>query len=234
MGLDVYVGALTRYYAGQWETLAARTCHENGIPFETVRASNPSDAVTDPAEIEPVVTMWREGLSRSLQLPEPLAWPEGMASPYFTDKPDWDGFAGLLLWAAYEEQPSLSMPVNYLRHFEDDPAFKASTANGFKSRYMDVLTCELWLPGDCNISFRAEDVTGGSVWMAFSNDLLTALADLNQRIWRAADAEIRSWRGGELPHEGGSFEDQAKFGFSIIYELATAAVRHGLPMKLDY
>ena len=50
MGLDVYVGSLTRYYAHDWETAVQRLGCEQGIPVVIVRARLQSpDAITDPA-----------------------------------------------------------------------------------------------------------------------------------------------------------------------------------------
>jgi hypothetical protein len=34
MGLDVYVGSLTRYYAGDWELIAQQAAREIGVPLQ--------------------------------------------------------------------------------------------------------------------------------------------------------------------------------------------------------
>jgi len=138
MGLDIYVGTLTRYYSGQWETIAAQTAREQGWSFKTVRPDNPDDAVTDPAQLAPAVQSWQAATSEALgdNLSEPLDWQEGMTPPYFTDKPDWDGLGGVLLWAAYLEQPGLQRPKRYTKDWEHDPAFAASTAESFQSPYV--------------------------------------------------------------------------------------------------
>src|SRR5579863_4281945 len=112
MGLDIYVGSLTRYYSKQWETVIQRWARENGRAFRFVGKEPAADEVTDPAEIEQAVWGWREMVSHRLtaSLTEALAWREGMHEPYFTDKPDWDGWGATLLWAAHAEMPSHPLP----------------------------------------------------------------------------------------------------------------------------
>jgi len=37
MGLDVFVGSLTRYYMGNWETVIQQAGRQNNIPVQVVR-----------------------------------------------------------------------------------------------------------------------------------------------------------------------------------------------------
>lgn len=78
MGLDIYVGSFTRYYAGDWDLAAARVARELGATFEVVRQHNPPDAIRDPEAIRSIVLEWRSGLAESLasHLPDPLDWDE--------------------------------------------------------------------------------------------------------------------------------------------------------------
>jgi len=125
MGLDVYVGSLTRYYAGDWELIAQQVAREAGVPLQIVRTNaDPADAIRDPAIIGPVVNRWRDQLSASLSehLSAPLDWNEEADQPYFTDKPAWDCYSGLMLWAAYSEHPELKRPDDNAEDFGHDPA----------------------------------------------------------------------------------------------------------------
>jgi hypothetical protein len=236
MALDVYVGTLTRYYAGQWETILARMAREQGRILQVVRPDTPSDVVTDPSQIAPAIVGWRAMLSDALgdHLAEPLDWTEGMEPPYFTDRPDRDGLGGLLLWAAYLEQAGLRRPSAYPEDWENDPAYRASTAADFRSTYMPTLTSELWLPGDPAIAFRAEGVAGKDLWISFTAQLLNTLGDLNDRTWRAARADIAAWRDEGPPDATDGLERRARFGFAIFFALASLAVENRLPMILDY
>src|SRR3954471_11068140 len=105
MGLDIYVGPLCRYYAGDWETVVQRRAREQGIALNVVRAQPASaDALRDPKDTLPIVTAWREGLALALKDEGvSLFWQEQPDGIYFTDKPAWDCYGDLLLWAAYSE-----------------------------------------------------------------------------------------------------------------------------------
>lgn len=67
MGLDVYVGSLTRYYAGDWELITQKAAREAGVPLRIVRLKDdPADAIRDPDTLRPVIKQWRDQLSESL------------------------------------------------------------------------------------------------------------------------------------------------------------------------
>jgi len=51
MGLDVYVGSFTRYYAGDWETVVQRYGRETGLKVDVVRPLDPPDSTRDPGQI---------------------------------------------------------------------------------------------------------------------------------------------------------------------------------------
>src|SRR5579872_6323008 len=92
VGLDIYVGSLTRYYSGDWEMVAQKAARELGLELTVVRAHDPEDAIRDPEAIRPVVLAWREQLSEALaeSITDKLDWDESQEAPYFTDKPTWD------------------------------------------------------------------------------------------------------------------------------------------------
>src|SRR5215207_333720 len=101
MGLDVYVGSLTRYYTEGPADVVERIARHQAM------------AVTDGQDAEEViraaVLRWRENLSRWLgdRLARPLDWDESSPAPCVTDKPGWDGYGGALLLAAHDEHPGL-------------------------------------------------------------------------------------------------------------------------------
>jgi hypothetical protein len=236
MGLDVYVGSFTRYYAGNWETIVQRIGREQGFDVEVVRANAPADAVTDPNEIRAAVLSWRDQLSQGLatNIDCPLDWDETSDAPYFTDKPAWDCYSSLLLWAAYCEHPKLSRPFVCVEDLASDAAFQRSTDLSFATSFPQLLRdVEIWLPHDFSFTFRAADPAGGEVYFGSSFALLKQLEDLNRRTWNATDVVLTQWR-----HDGADrnspLEVGAQFAFSIMLMLARKAVAHRLVMKLDY
>jgi hypothetical protein len=236
MGLDVYVGSLTRYYAGDWELIAQQAAREMGVPLRIVRSQNdPPDAIRDPDSIRPVVKHWRSQLSEGLleHLSEPLDWNEEADAPYFTNKPAWDCYSDLLLWAAYSDHTELVRPENSVEDFGNDPAYARSTMKDFRSRCSHLLEVEWWLPCDFNFVFQAEKVGGGPVLIGSSVALMRQLEDLNSRTWRAELDLLCAWRRGGSEH-GAPLESGARFAFALFRDLAAKSVANRLPMLLDY
>src|SRR5919109_5529610 len=99
MGLDVYVGSLCRYYAGDWETIVQQFGREQGFDVRVERWNEPEDRITDPEEIRTIVDGWRSALGKALG--KDLSWNESADAPYYTDKPAWDGYGSLQALAAY-------------------------------------------------------------------------------------------------------------------------------------
>ncbi|HEY2233721.1 MAG TPA: hypothetical protein VGK01_09630 [Candidatus Angelobacter sp.] len=166
MGLDIYVGSFTRYYAGDWELVAARVARELGATFEVVRQHNPPDAIRDLEEIHSIVLEWRSGLAASLvsHLPESLDWDESPDAPYFTDKPCWDGYQALLLKAAYEEHAALRIPKEIPKDFDRDPAIQRSMGADSQTSYPSLLSnAQFWLPARFSFVFEAPDASGKKV-----------------------------------------------------------------------
>ena len=106
MGLDIYAGTLTRYYAHNWKTVVQQWAEKNGWGFQRVTPEGDAIAQEEeltPTEIQKAIEHWRDGILEALvpegQPPFP-AWTEDNETPYYTDKPDWDAFEALLLFGA--------------------------------------------------------------------------------------------------------------------------------------
>ncbi len=236
MGLDIYVGSFTRYYTGNWETIVQKYGQAQGLGVRVVRPNLPADAITDPGQIRPAILLWRDQLSQSLgsRIDRPLDWDETDTAPYFTDKPAWDCYASLLLWAAYSEHPGLPRPYDCVEDWTADIAFQRSTDPSFKTSFSHLLRdVETWLPHEFAFTFRAADPNGQERGFGSSLTLRSQLELLNRRTWKAADDALSLWRRGGAEYKA-PLEIGARFAFSILYELASQAVTHRLIMKLDY
>lgn len=217
MALDVYVGSLTRYYAGD---RAAR---------------RPADPSIDRDRIHKAVLAWRETLAGSLapRLGELPAWDESMTAPWFTGQPGWDGFGSLVLWAAYAEQPGLRQPARLPEEWDNDAALVRSNAQGFRSRYSHLVrNVELWLPVAFDFTFEGEDVDGRRIIMGSATTLSRQLSELNAATWKM-DAGERMALSRRRP-AGNSLEACARHAMAVMSGLVRQAVEHRLPMKLDY
>ena len=223
MSLDVYVGSLTRYYAGDWQSVGDKTAQPGKIKKDCER-------------IGKAVLAWREVLGRSLapHLGEPLGWDESEAAPWFTARPGWDGFGSLVLWAAYAEQPTLRRPAALPREWDDDAALVRSNAEGFRSRYSHLVrNVELWLPTTLDFTFEAEDVDGRRIIVGSSTTLRRQLGELNAATWKMDDDEMTALARRRSPRRA-SLEVTARRAMALMSGLVRQAVQHRLPVKLDY
>ena len=217
MGLDVYVGTLTRYYVEGAADVVERIARHQGMAVDGQAAE---------AVIRAAVLRWRDGLSRWLgdRLAGPLDWDESAPAPCFTDKPGWDGYGGALLLAAHDEHPELPPPAVVSADWPDDPAYQAASARGAGSRYAQLLTPELWLPCRFDFTVRTRDLTGEEVELGSSAALLDQLE-------RLAD---RYRLDGQPPADDHSLPAAAAGGLAVLRRLAERSVSCRIPMKLDF
>ena len=236
MGLDVYVGSLTRYYARDWETVVQRHARETGMSLNVLRPNEPEDIVTDLDTIRAAVCTWRDNLSSGLgdNIDEPFNWDESAESPYFTDKPAWDCYSSLLVWSAYLEHPDLVRPAACVEDWTKDEAYLRSSSKDFQTEYPALLrSTEIWLPANFQFTFAAADVSGNTVNFGSVLALRDELAHINARTWRADSTTLAAWRTQGADYLA-PLEIGARFAFAIFSDLANEAADHQLVMKLDY
>jgi hypothetical protein len=220
MGLDVYVGSLTRYYVEGPADVVDRVARHQGVVPDGQAAEE---------VIRSAVLRWRDGLNRWLagRLDGPLEWDESGPAPCFTDKPGWDGYGGTLLLAAHDEHPELPPPAQVSADWPDDPAYQAASARGAGSRYNQLLTPELWLPCRFDFTVRTQDITGEEVEVGSSVALLDQLELLAAR-YRLDD------RPPEPAADGHSLSAAAGGGLAVLLRLAERSVVCRVPMRLDF
>ena len=221
MGLDVYVGSLTRYYVEGSADVVERIARHQGLPVD--------DGQDGEAVIRAAVRRWRDRLSRLVgdRLAGPLDWDESGPAPCFTDKPGWDGYGGALLLAAHDEHPELPPPAQVSADWPDDPAYQAASAPGAGSRYHQLLTPELWLPCRFDFTVRIRDLTGEEVELGSSVALLDQLQLLSAR-------HRLDGRPAEPALDGHSLPAAAGNGLAVLLRLAVRSVVNRVPMKLDF
>lgn len=245
MGLDVYAGTLTRYYSDDWETEWARQAREAGTQSMTVRVDEHGAAREagkgDPDEVRREVLAWRGALNEAIlqdldasNAPK-LDWNEGADQPYFTGKPDWDGYAALMLHAAHAIRPDIGRPEGVPGDWRNDQAYKASTGENLDDSPCGyIMAPELWLPGEFLFLFRCTELRGHEVIVGSTEALLANLHGLNERTFRADPETVARWLSGDVEDAANDFEAHARHGFAILLYLAEEAVSNALPLKLDY
>ena len=222
MALDVYAGTFTRYYTRNWENVAQRQARLDGI---TYRRISPGEETPPPTadQVTPAVAAWCAELTEALgqNISAPITWDEGEGLPYFTDRPGWEGYIALVLWAAYAGAPHLVRPTSLPEQdWNEDPAFLAMLPRESGTPYRQILQAELWLPCEFKFVFRGPALTGDATWIGSTFALREQLELLNQNTLSvdASDA----------------FAQSARFSLAMFQELSQKACEARLPILLDF
>lgn len=256
MAFDVYVGTLTRYYRRDWENVAQKMSREQGYEYRRIVAGGEQGEPPSAEDIREGVTGWCRAMSAGLE-PHgfgPITWEENDQQPYFTDRPSWDGYSGLLLLAAYDEHRELPFPRTLPEVWSDDPAFQLSEHSDSTTRYRSILWPSIWLPSEFPFVFEGPTLTSeepsriGSVFTLKKqlDDLHTRTKDLLPRLQTELgpveeNVEKVGFFGklfGKKPEQkkfqGESFGKAAEWGLTSFRELAAKACEHRLPLLLDF
>ena len=253
MGLDIYAGTLTRYYAGNWKNAVQQWAEANGYTFNKITPDGEAilEEALDPREVEAVIVGWRDWLLEALA-PEGetyAPWPEDNGSPYYTDKPDWVAYGALLLCIAcgiYEEPLPQQVPKDW--DFSEHPLIVRAMADE-EVKWSLLSGATFWLPITGSFWFQCPDPAGNEQTMATLDGLASELAKINEMLWQAEEAEILSWSETEgYPVEKGPGSDGismtteteydagslAKFAYSMFYQALQFAQAQKTAIILDY
>ncbi len=250
MGLDVYSGTLVRYYARNWLTSVQQWGLENGMKVEMVRANKEETAPVE--DIITGVTQWREAIIEGLEgnIAHDQMWNEDNdVTPYYTAKPDWCAYEALQLFFAAKylgERVPEKIPKDF--NVFDHPLYKRFMQT--KQSSYSLYECEWWLPLREMIMFPARLPTGHERVFGTVGLLYAELKEINAIDWKADKQTIRSWvntegypddaylRDGKVEmvekHTEYDTVSLAKFAFSIFWQAAEHARKHGTMIILDY
>ena len=259
MGLDIYAGTLTRYYAHNWKTVVQQWAEKNGWGFQRVTPEGDAIAQEEeltPTEIQKAIEHWRDGILEALvpegQPPFP-AWTEDNETPYYTDKPDWDAFEALLLFGACRIY-DMPVPEQFPKHGQFEQFEAAGRMQADENMNWSLFTGAVWwLPLEECFVVRAPLPTGDEAVLGTAGTLLAELKRINELSWQADEKEICAWsraegypaeaevgQGGVLTkqnipaHTRFDTESLAKFAFSILYQAARFSLAQRVPVLLDY
>jgi hypothetical protein len=253
MGLDVYVGPLTRYYSFEWETIVQQAGREQGMEVRIVRP--PGFVKPDPADALERVATWRKALGDAISVA--MRWDESAFGDYETDKPDWDGYHAVRYLALHDEFPDLPAPARINRQalgaldkeplerrFGEVYAGRGQSRLGrllgrrppeptAPPRYPNIQTPGLWLPVALDGLLRATGPLGNDLTIGSIDGLAAELESVNDRTLRMDEADLDAARRAGPPDDG-AFDPLARFGLSIFLTLARTARELAQPMILDY
>jgi hypothetical protein len=217
VGLDVYVGSLTRYYLEGSADVVERIAHHQGLPVD--------DGQDGEEVIRAAVLRWRDGLSRWLgdRLAGPLDWDESGPAPCFTDKPGWDGYGGALLLAAHDEHPGLPPPA-WCR--PTGPTTSPIRPPRLPTPGPGTSSCS---PRSCGSPAGSSSPSGPGTSPARRSSSAPAWPCSTSSSCCRLDG-----RPGEPALDGHSLSAAAGNGLAVLLRLAERSVGYRIPMKLDF
>ena len=258
MGLDIYTGTLTRYYCRDWKNISQQLSEEHGQKCVVLdRSGNEVKPIDNKDEIEQIhdmICQWIENLAVSLdQSQDSPLWDEKRELDYYTDKPDWEAYGALVMLCACN---LLDYPLpEYIEigwNVFDEPVVKKALSQEFPGSLLSNAT--IWLPIPKMISFVTTLPNGDEATFSTVEMLKYELEELNQKLWKADEATILSWRN-ELyynpvkrkkaglilgyicrvyPKEKYRTEELARCTYSMLYQAVRFADKHQVPIILDY
>lgn len=253
MGLDIYAGTLTRYYARNWKTSVQQWGEANGVNVNVVRAEADDVEIASPEEILSGVSGWKEQFlaAYAQHITMPLVWNEDNdVTPYYTDKPDWCAMEALFLYIACKHLKKKA-PKTVAKKFSvfDDPIYKKYKQS---QRAISSLTdgAGWWLP--IRDAFMVDSClpTGQEKRFGTLGMLKSELMEINAIEWNADEPTILKWNTEEgyptdalygkgkveyvAQNEEYDTVSLAKFAFSILWQAVKHAEEHGTLIIFDY
>ena len=255
MGLDLYAGTLTRYYARNWKSTVQQWAEANGYTFNRMGSDGPmeQEQKPDPAEVQAAMEGWQDSLLAALKAggTQCPPWPENNEAPYYTDKPDWDAYHALLLAAACKtagQEVPATVDKGLGEGFWERPVVKEAAESWKGALFAGA---ELWLPFPESFYFRCPNPLGNEVVIGTTAWLEKDLARINDLLWQAGEEEILGWQYTEgYPADAQISPDGklcrvaenarydtlslAKLAYSLFWQAARFSRENQAPIVLDY
>lgn len=260
MGLDIYSGTLTRYYCRDWMNMAQQLSEENGQKFVMLdgygNEVKPVDNKDEILQIRGAICQWIDDIAICMdQSPESPLWDEERELDYYTDKPDWEAYGALImLCACHLLDFPLPEYVDIGWNAFDEPIVKKALSQKIPCSLLSNVT--IWLPIPKKVSFVMTLPNGEEATFSTVEMLKHDLDELNQKIWKADEATILSWRNdkyynpvkqkepgllfgfirrvNKTPKEKYLTEELAQCAYSMLYQAVNFACKHQVPILLDF
>jgi len=251
MGLDIYVGSLTRYYNRNWKTATEQWAEENGIGYERIEPESEEDLLP-PEQVQDIMCHWRDSvlsvIASSAGQMEP--WTEDNEAPYWTEKPDWPAYGALLLYAAakvYGESYPTTVPKNW--DYTQEALIQRAQADTQMSWSL-FKGAEWWLPVEVPLLLKGETPVGSMIPISTAGALMLELLRINELGWKADEETVLSWMktegypvdatveqgnmGTVTEHTQYSTVSLARYAYSILWQAAKFSLQNKVPILLDY
>jgi len=194
MGLDIYVGTLTRYYKHNWKTVVQKMAEKMGVECKIVRAYEEIEVSVE--QVLSDTKQWEEDILKAITPKgEPFPpWNEDYdTTPYYTDKPDWDAIGALMMYIAYLKYDQVFPKTikkgydyynnEYVKKAREDKDFVFSLIQGGG----------WWVPLDDTFMFQFPLMNGKNMYFGTAGLLKRELETINSKEWKASPEEIVNW-----------------------------------------
>lgn len=233
MAFDIYAGPFTRFYRRDWENVVQRQARLAGTEYKMIYAGGDPGPPPPAREVREAVDAWRGAILHALAEHglKNLSWSEDDGAEYITDRPGWEGYSGLLLWAAYAEKAGEQPPYELPKSWSDDPTYQSVMASEQGMHFVSILQASLWLPGDFDFCFKFPGLVDQEVMIGSCKGLRDQLRELEQRplTWKTP-----SFLQGLRGKSSVTTEDAAKSGHACFSAIANEATEKGLPIVLSF
>ena len=255
MGLDLYSGSLSKFYAREYETPQARFAKENNLPHQTLYAEG--GGPLDREKAKQAISVFLKNLSEYFVQSngEFTSWDE-TKDLYLTEQLHEECFKALqvMCLSAYRKE-------DFVGAFDDAEKIDSFLSMKSREEYFEsghaVLECQLFVPGIHDQCTPADDGIGGRVIMTTTSNLRQILDMMNSKIW-GNNAQPKKWfergpvaRGkvmevkrGFLPWKktvkevdavlpANPLMRNAEYAFGVFSTLLSFAEKHHLPIRQD-
>ena len=260
MGLDIYTGTLTRYYCRDWKNITQQLsdeCEQKCVMMDGYgNEIKPVDNKDEIAQIRDVICQWVDSVAVCMDWCQDLPlWDEKRELDYYTDKPDWEAYGALIMLCACN---FLDCPLpEYIEigwNAFEEPVVEKAMSQEVPCSLLSNVT--MWLPIPKRVSFIATLPDGEEATFSTVETLKHELEELNQKLWKADEATILSWRNAKyynpvkqkdpgllfgfirrvnkMPKEKYRTEELAQCAYSMLYQAVDFAHKHQVPIILDY
>jgi hypothetical protein len=232
MAFDIYAGGFSRFYAREWENVMQKHARETGMQYKMIHTGGEQKPPRW-EEVQQNVSHWKAALKNGLRenAPDDLDWSEERDAPYFTDRPGWDGYAGLVLLAASTACNSPLPPFLPKDALNSDIIVRAQ-GTAFGGAYRSIIQAQLWLPAAFDYSFDFVDFCDQKVHVASVRSLEADLRALQQAHQITEPQLQKSLK--DAYEDSADFMSVARFGLAILLKIASEAAAHKLPIMLSY
>jgi hypothetical protein len=258
MGLDIFAGTLSRYYSRDWQTVV-----QSAGGLIVYPDGEPEKVSFEDAHF--VVDEWRKSLNIRIDKLQSnqLVWNEELSTPYFTDKPDFEGWLSLQLWAAYVEEPEAKRPLGRVDDavLGQDKVYQRAISKSSPNPLVATLRCELFVPSELTFLFEAELPNGRQAWIGTTSALRAVLHTINVKSWQVTPKDLEEWMISGLPADVAveiskrswsdffflnkrarifstagpdRMQQAAKFGFGVFKKAIDFSDEKNVPIILDY